>query len=537
MAVDIPYISYHMIIDALRPCTIIAEPERKPLRFKWVSSIRWEKGVVPERDMLFVCSAKAAPKAAALYPGALLVVVAEASALAALDKIGSPLVVVEQNAASKNLLQKLQNYFLLIQSWQSELAHVAASADGFRQMLNKSARIIGAPLLLYGSDAQPLAKALLNIGSPLCKDFLSREREVVNSVRMIHRSPVSFRNGASDLIIENAAIGEEKGDQLLLMALFEKSPTRGQRDLFDMLATSLSSRADLQTGRFDPVRYSFPALFDDLVNGRYVGRGQLSDYASNIRIPLDAEFRLFCFEPRESEPRENLSDLARALKRINGTRSAATVYDDRLYLLLYSKGLDSSLSNRTIEEQLLPHCNPEKGFVAVSQVFDEITNLKFAYQQIQLVSKYKSNIDLAYWFTVSGEERGKLCYTFEEALRFLVVDSDEMSPALRDFSFSHTILDKIIAENAANGGDDARILAAYIHYERKATVVAEKLHMHRNTVLYRIGKIEDRFGLDFDESWSRDRLLFDFSILYSKLIHDPELFEKITGRSPEELLA
>ncbi|WP_165053042.1 MULTISPECIES: CdaR family transcriptional regulator [unclassified Adlercreutzia] len=537
MAVDIPYISYHMIIDALRPCTIISEPERKTARFKWVSSVHWEKGVIPERDMLFVCSAKAAPQAAALYPGALLIVMADAPALEGLGELGSPMIVVEQSSAPTGLLQKLQNYFLLIQSWQSELAHVTTSPDGFRQMLNKSARIIGAPLLLYGNDAQPLAKALTNIGSPLCKDFLCREREIVNSVRMIRRSPVSFKNGPSDLVIENATIGEEKGSQLLLMALYEREPSRGQRDLFDMLATSLSSRADLQTGRFDPVRYSFFALFDDLVNGRYVSRGQLNDYASNIRIPLDAEFRLLCFEPREGVPRENLSDLALTLKRINGGRSATVVYDDRLYLLLYSKGLDNSLSNRAIEEQLLPHCDPAKGFVAVSQVFDEITNVKFAYQQIQLVSKYKDNINLAYWFTMSGEERGKLCYTFEEALRFLVVDSDEMSPALRDFSFSHTILDKIIAENAANGGDDARILATYIHYERKATVVAEKLHMHRNTVLYRIGKIENRFGLDFDENWSRDRLLFDFSILYSKLIHDPELFRKIVGCSFEDLFA
>lgn len=537
MAVDIPYISYYMVIDAIKSCTILSEPTCKSMRFKWVSSPHWEKGVVPEKDMLFVCSSKAAERTAMLFPGALIITIAIPEDLKRLSYIDSPLVIVEENAASYGLLQKLQNYFLAIQSWQSELAHVVPSADGFRQILNKSARIIGAPLLLYGSESQPIASALYNIGSPLCKDFAMREREIVNSVRMIRRSPVSFKSGNNDIVIEAAVLGEDKGDSLLLIALFEKEPTAGQHDLFGKLVLALENRPELQTGRFNPVRYSFFSLFDDLINGRYVSRGQLDDYATNIRIPLDAEFRLICFEPHKQGQRRNLSELAQELRCANNAKNASVVYDDRLYLLFYSKGLDSSLSNKAIESQLEPYCSSDDGFLAVSQVFDEITNLRYAYQQVKLVAKYKRNIDLSCWFTVSGNGRHRLCYTFEEALRFLIVDSDDMGPALRDFSFSHTILDKIIAENAANGGDDARILATYIHYERKATVVAEKLHMHRNTVLYRIGKIEDRFGLDFNESWTRDRLLFDFSILYSKLIHDPSLFEKIVGCTFEELFS
>lgn len=166
----------------------------------------------------------------------------------------------------------------------------------------------------------------------------------------------------------------------------------------------------------------------------------------------------------------------------------------------------------------------------MSQVFDDISNLLFAYQQTNLVIKYKEFVNLEQRFTTADKELQAPCYTFEEVLKFAILDSSDMNQELKDFSFSHTILEKIIAEDIATGGDDARILASYIHHERKATAVAEKLHMHRNTVLYRIDKIEKRFGLNFDESWSRDRVLFDFSILYCKLMRNPELYREILGQ-------
>lgn len=69
-----------MLVDALWHYQILAEPVRKPKRFGWASSLHWTKNgsPVPEKDMLFVCEASAAPKAASLHPGQLLIVIASA---------------------------------------------------------------------------------------------------------------------------------------------------------------------------------------------------------------------------------------------------------------------------------------------------------------------------------------------------------------------------------------------------------------------------------------------------------------------------
>ena len=55
--------------------------------------------------------------------------------------------------------------------------------------------------------------------------------------------------------------------------------------------------------------------------------------------------------------------------------------------------------------------------------------------------------------------------------------------------------------------------------------MAQRLHMHRNTVLYHIEKIQKRF--DFDLSWraARDRMMLDFKVFFLTTSH--ESVEKI----------
>lgn len=523
-------ISYNMVIDMLQPNEIISEPAHPPKGFKWVSSVHWEKGIVPEKDMLFVCKGKAAEQASKLHPSSCLIVIAEEDASEATPDIPNQAIVIRGTSRSANLLQRLQNYFLSIQAWQNELDRIPLSSDGYEQVLHKSGKVLGVPLLLYNADLVPLARSWFNANLPLCKMFAEREKEILNSVLMLRRPLISFKGTASNVFVANELIRNKNKDLYHVLALYEKEPTPGQRDLFAMLVKKIAEKSDRQTGSYSPARFSAYSLFDELIQGRYVAKGLLNDYAYNIGFPLDAEFRLLRFVSENPEADDGLPSLLNEAKHMNDGKCLPVVYNDDLLVLLYSKGLDNILSNSIIEEELLRCCGPIKGYVAMSQVFDDISNLLFAYQQTNLVIKYKEFVNLEQRFTTADKELQAPCYTFEEVLKFAILDSSDMNQELKDFSFSHTILEKIIAEDIATGGDDARILASYIHHERKATAVAEKLHMHRNTVLYRIDKIEKRFGLNFDESWSRDRVLFDFSILYCKLMRNPELYREILGQ-------
>ncbi len=52
----------------------------------------------------------------------------------------------------------------------------------------------------------------------------------------------------------------------------------------------------------------------------------------------------------------------------------------------------------------------------------------------------------------------------------------------------------------------------YLECERRASVVAERLHMHRNNVKYRITRIEELFGIDTEDADARFDLLLAYRI-------------------------
>lgn len=523
------YITYAMLIDALQPFTILKEPVSPPKRYRWISSPHWQPSSIPLEETAFVCLGENIDDMVQRFPGSLLIaIVNNAQELGQLEFATNPFIIIQREESTKGLLQILQNRILTIRDWEESVTHCMTAFHGYQQALSLSESILGAKLGLFNDNANHIA------GAAFDEHLLSTETgkhrqhgEIIDNLALTEGRTLSVSWNADDEKVVIIRVETAKQTALYLIAAFDNCPTTGQIDLLKKLSYRLKKNSG--NGNKQQATNALHTVFNKLLNGEYVREEDINSYSNEYGLPLSAEYRLVRLLDNRGCTLPNIDELIYRATHISARNSIAVDYKGDLYLLLYSEGMDSSLSNRNIEEQVSPLCEGNNLYVTVSQVFEEISNLQYAYLQTILVEKYREHIDLAYRFTLSEEEHSPVFYTFEEALRFLM-NSDTMNSELRDFSFSHTIIDKILTEDTKSGGDDVRILATYIHYERKATLVAEKLHMHRNTVLYRIDKIEKRFGLDFDESWSRNRVLFDLSILYSKLACDDNLRRRLIGK-------
>ncbi len=80
-------------------------------------------------------------------------------------------------------------------------------------------------------------------------------------------------------------------------------------------------------------------------------------------------------------------------------------------------------------------------------------------------------------------------------------------------------LDRLL-DDSASTCSNAKLLYYYLCLERNITLVAKNVHMHRNSVIYRIQKIQDTLALDLDDPEVRLRLMISFKIL------------EMTGRIP-----
>jgi len=81
------------------------------------------------------------------------------------------------------------------------------------------------------------------------------------------------------------------------------------------------------------------------------------------------------------------------------------------------------------------------------------------------------------------------------------IDTDLAAPALETLRL----------HDAKHGTDYYQTLYAYLLCERNQTLTAQKLYIHRNSLIYRIGRIEEIMGMDLNNE--RDRLYLLLSYL------------------------
>jgi sugar diacid utilization regulator len=80
-------------------------------------------------------------------------------------------------------------------------------------------------------------------------------------------------------------------------------------------------------------------------------------------------------------------------------------------------------------------------------------------------------------------------------------------------------LNEIKQKDIAKHTNDYLFLCYYLLHERRPAEVADALHMHRNNVKYRIGRIEDEFGLDTNDPILRTNLILAYQILGDDLLN------------------
>ena len=73
-------------------------------------------------------------------------------------------------------------------------------------------------------------------------------------------------------------------------------------------------------------------------------------------------------------------------------------------------------------------------------------------------------------------------------------------------------LDRLMDDNSSTCSN-IKLLYYYLCSERNISLTAKNVHMHRNSVIYRIQKIQDILALNLDDPDIRLRLMVSFKVL------------------------
>lgn len=175
------------------------------------------------------------------------------------------------------------------------------------------------------------------------------------------------------------------------------------------------------------------------------------------------------------------------------------IYNDRSYALLggIHKEGDTESPLVSMQRLLFPLLDELNAIYGMSNDFTDLTALgaacaqaDYAMNSILQSSNNKKTHPMAY----SDVMLNHIVNYFFDTFDF----DTYCPPAFRE------VLDNTPSTSAV---DNIQLLYTYLSNQCNSTYTARELHMHRNNVIYRIARLQERYGLDLDDSTQRTLLL------------------------------
>lgn len=166
----------------------------------------------------------------------------------------------------------------------------------------------------------------------------------------------------------------------------------------------------------------------------------------------------------------------------------------------------SALSHSQISHLLAPLCRDYCLYAGISSPVTDIRDLHLAY--------YQAHIALSQTFKLRSD---KWIISFSECALDHILDS--RSSPLPPWHLVSPELHTLIDHDREHGTQYFETLRVYLLQERDIPRTAEKLIIHRTTLLYRLKKIQALISVNLNDPWQRLHLLLSLWILERDIPH------------------
>ncbi len=255
--------------------------------------------------------------------------------------------------------------------------------------------------------------------------------------------------------------------------------------------------------------------------GSYFLENLLSDRSPSVAVTR-RRMKVLNFHPKEQlfvvclhTPGEGLSQtqaehVAAQLRPVLH-HSLYTRHHQQLVLLL-SRDEEDGLSERTIRK--LRDVAALNGLtVGISNTFKAITETRTAYEQARAAIRYGE------MKAVPLDDRGVFYYR-NYAYMHLINLASRRTNLLRQ---CHPALLALSAHDEAHGGELMETLYCYLQVAGSTARAAKLLNLHKNTMLYRLGRIREILGMDLSSGEDIFMLQMSFRILMGLGLFSPRL--------------
>jgi hypothetical protein len=425
--------------------------------------------------------------------------------------------IVKRNIDLKELFNEVQRIFTRISDWIIAMQRSVMADEGIQALITLSEGIIGNYISVMDPTFKLLAytKNIETDDSPtnaMVRDGYHSE-ETVRQMRL-HQRFAEYEENDGVIVSDDFAISKyvtvkkafhSRGSYTILVVMLcnEKPHTGGLLDLFDMLLANVQvyvNREYPPEGDASPAK----ALICDMLERKVAGEEEARARAATAGLAFESDYDLFfiSFDDIANTP------LSRLVQSLSGLMPNSHAFSYQRGILLLNGYEGVRVEGR---EARLEHVKGAIGgfsaWCGVSVPFGSLQDLPWAYEQTSSAIRLGLRLRKRAEAYTDIPDHGRLFF-FEDYALFSQA-SQYMANA-RD-GLRHTLSFGAIQKLAELGKNHQvpliRILHTYLICERRATEACSRLHMHRNTVLYHINRIQEMLGVSLDDPEVRLKLL------------------------------
>lgn len=245
----------------------------------------------------------------------------------------------------------------------------------------------------------------------------------------------------------------------------------------------------------------YEPILIDLIEGRLTDVEEIADRLKAIKIPFKGMYRMY--QIKFEKYTSSLDHFTRLRFKSIFPMGKIVHYRDNLFVLnkeddIYNKP-ESEEYVRSNLDKLLEVCSAWAG---VSDIVSDLSNIRSIYLQTESALRIGS--------IIGNDER---IWDYSDTAFFDMVSFYSSQSGIAAEQFCYLPLNILIEKDRASDNNNLQLLDSYLNNDRNITFTAKQLNLHRNSVIYRIERIEQMLGGSLNDPDLRFKLLVSLKII------------------------
>lgn len=501
-----------LILDALKPFN----PEQK----SWPEKARtlffenlsfWEGDTDPDRNTLYVTTYELLMKSKAITLDDFFVICCGVPAEDLSCPVCCHMISLQEDVSVFSVYNTLNQLFQRLWKWDTKLNAALLSGSDAQTFIDLSEHLFVNPVVLLTDTLHVAAiSKKIKVSHPDIQFMQDNKYLPEHMVQQITSKPYLETSESFHTIgfyyppnYINCTIVIRKYDQnpwhmnIICMYGVNVEPTDCDLVLLDTLGEYILAAAKHQQEIKAQFNSRSSSFLYSLLADTVASEAELTMTASLLDLPLNGKYQLYVVSfpiPLKSHSQYVLLNLEQLLPSF-----LKLIYHESV-LILDQVSADGASHEKQIMNALQLLLPINNAFCGISQVFSDLHLLRDVFHLTRRAAEigYQLNPDNVY-------------YSFQDYYSYVLLFASSQSRTLPLLYIQQ--LDQLADYDRRHNSDNMVLLCKLLEHERNITNVSREMHLHRNSVLYRVNKIEQILGMSLDDPDVRLHLMLSFKAL------------------------